>query len=159
MYSERASQVSVAGGWRAGCKAVSADLVCFLCFPGPDRRWPLHPHPHLSALPQSPQSLRATCTPKPPTPRPSASPGTPPAPSSSTASTRATRCVRSLPAPVEACKDTGRRRAEQAREGTGGRPAVSEITGSGQAGDMYVIKAEGLGLSPSPRPGPREYGP
>ena len=40
-----------------------------------------------------------------------------------------------------------------------GIPAVSEITGSGQAEDMYVIKAEGLGLSPSPRPGPGEYRP
>lgn len=40
-----------------------------------------------------------------------------------------------------------------------GIPAVSEITSSGQAEDMYVIKAEGLGLSPSPRPGPGEYRP
>ena len=54
-----------------------------------------------------------------------------------------------------------RARDEGSRQGRvqEGVPAVSEITGSGQAGDMHVIKAEGLGLSPSPRPGPREYGP
>lgn len=49
-------------------------------------------------------------------------------------------------------------RREEGEGGAGGHPrCVSEIIGSGQAEGTYVIKAEGLGLSPSPRPGPGEY--